>query len=338
MILIFTIEHDISTTNVIKWLDYFEEEVIRMNADDDLHKFEEINSEGIFFRNILTNKVFNLLDAKACWWRRRGISKSCFTDLKKEDTLINGTFDLTSLINGDNNLINKEVNDLIDFIYYQVYKNCKINIGRPTFNVNKLIVNEMAEKHGLRIPAFKIARNNHQIASFNKRNTGLISKAISNGVYNTIGNHRFYSYTELIEDELLEKRKEVNFFPSLIMEKVEKKSEIRTFYLDGQFYSMAIFSQSSDQTKVDFRKYNNKKPNKTEPYKLPKNTEDKLVKLFNELDLNCGSVDLIIDTKGDYIFLEINPVGQYGMVSDPCNYNLDKRIAKYLINGSFKEN
>lgn len=338
MILIFTIEHDISTSDVIKWLDYYGEEVIRMNADDNLHKFEEINSEGIFFRNTLINKIFNLLDAKACWWRRRGISKSCFTNLKKEDLLISGEYDLTSLINGNNNLIKNEVDDLIDFIYYQVYKKCKINIGKPTFNLNKLVVNEIAEKHGLKIPAFKIAKNNNQIVSFEEKKSGLISKAISNGVYNTIENHRFYSYTELIEDELLNINKEINFFPSLIMEKVEKESEIRTFYLDGHFFSMVIFSQASSQTKVDFRKYNNQKPNKTEPYNLPENIENKLEKLFNELGLNCGSIDLIVDTNGDYIFLEINPVGQYGMVSEPCNYNLDKKIAKYLINGSFKEN
>jgi hypothetical protein len=31
------------------------------------------------------------------------------------------------------------------------------------------------------------------------------------------------------------------------------------------------------------------------------------------------------------VFLEVNPTGQYGMVSDPCNYYLDKKIAEYLI-------
>ena len=337
MILIFTIGNDISTSDVINWLEYFGEEVIRINADDNLYKFEEINSEGIFFRNRLTNKVFNLLDAKACWWRRRGISKSCFTNLKKEDVLISGEYDLTSLISGNNSLINNEVDDLIDFIYYQVHNNCKVNLGKPSFNLNKLIVNEIAEKQGLKIPAFKIAKNNSQIASFKEGKSGLISKAISNGVYNTIENNRFYSYTELIEDELLNTNEEVKFFPSLIMEKIDKKSEIRTFFIDGHFFSMVIFFKSSNQTKVDFRKYNSQEPNKTEPYCLPKSIEDKLEKLFNKLRLNCGSIDLIIDTNGDYIFLEINPVGQYGMVSSPCNYNLDKKIAKYLTDGLFKE-
>lgn len=338
MILIFTMEHDISSSDVIKWLEYFGEEVVRMNADDNLNKFEQITSDGIFFKNTLTNKIINLLDAKACWWRRRGISKSSFTELTNEDVFIKKELDLTPLINGTNNLINKECDDLIDYIYNKVYDNCQINLGKNLFNLNKLIVNDIAENLKLSVPNSSIVSNNTQISAFKKQNTNLISKAISNGIYNTIENHRFYSYTELIEDEILNTKTEINFFPSLIMDQIEKQSEIRSFYIDGHFFSMVIFSQSSSQTKVDFRKYNNQKPNKTEPFNLPKDIENKLEKLFNALGLNCGSIDLIIDKDGNYIFLEINPVGQYGMVSEPCNYNLDKKIAKYLINGSLKEN
>ena len=122
------------------------------------------------------------------------------------------------------------------------------------------------------------------------------------------------------------------------MELIDKKLEIRSFYIENNFFSMAIFSQSSEQTKIDFRKYNNVFPNKTEPFQLPKDIEEKLTQIFKEINLNCGSIDLIVDKNDNYYFLEINPVGQYGMVADPCNYELDKLIAKYLINGKIKTN
>jgi D-alanine-D-alanine ligase-like ATP-grasp enzyme len=51
---------------------------------------------------------------------------------------------------------------------------------------------------------------------------------------------------------------------------------------------------------------------------------------MNKLDLNCGSIDMIVTPKNEYVFLEVNPVGQFGMVSYPCNYNLEKKIAEYL--------
>nr|BFF38228.1 hypothetical protein BACY1_00330 [Tenacibaculum mesophilum] len=89
--------------------------------------------QKVFLKNTLTGKTINLLEAKACWWQRRGIAKPSFTNLKKEDVLINGDFNLTSLINGDTSLINSEVHSLTHFIYHQVYHNCKINIWTPFF-------------------------------------------------------------------------------------------------------------------------------------------------------------------------------------------------------------
>ena len=52
--------------------------------------------------------------------------------------------------------------------------------------------------------------------------------------------------------------------------------------------------------------------------------------LMHDLELNTGSIDLVLGQDGKYYFLEVNPCGQYRMTSDPCNYYLDKLIAKTL--------
>ena len=52
---------------------------------------------------------------------------------------------------------------------------------------------------------------------------------------------------------------------------------------------------------------------------------------MKSLDLKTGSIDMILTPEGDYYFLEVNPVGQFSMTSSPCNYNLEKRIAEYLM-------
>lgn len=41
---------------------------------------------------------------------------------------------------------------------------------------------------------------------------------------------------------------------------------------------------------------------------------------------------MILDNSGDYYFLEINPVGQFGMVSELCNYSLYEKFANFIIN------
>jgi len=142
-----------------------------------------------------------------------------------------------------------------------------------------------------------------------------------------INNNIAVSYTRVIDDDDIG---ENDFFPSYIQEYIEKKYELRIFFIETEFWAMAIFSQNDDQTKTDFRNYNHSKPNRNIPYVLPKELEEKLIRLSKKTGVNCGSIDMIVTKNDEYIFLEINPIGQFGMVSNPCNYYLHERIALFF--------
>ena len=49
------------------------------------------------------------------------------------------------------------------------------------------------------------------------------------------------------------------------------------------------------------------------------------------LNLDNGSIDIILTPDKEYVFLEVNAVGQFGMVSVPCNYFLEEKFADFLI-------
>ena len=65
-------------------------------------------------------------------------------------------------------------------------------------------------------------------------------------------------------------------------------------------------------------------------FKLPKYIEIEMIKILNKLELNCCSIDFVIDKKNILYFLEINPIGQFGFVSKRCNYNLEKIMMEEL--------
>ncbi len=47
-------------------------------------------------------------------------------------------------------------------------------------------------------------------------------------------------------------------------------------------------------------------------------------------ELNCGSIDMICSPNGEYVFLEVNPVGQYQWLERNCNYFISKHVAEVL--------
>lgn len=223
-----------------------------------------------------------------------------------------------------------EFNGIHSFLFHTIDRHKWLNDPLSEERLNKLQVLALARKHGIPTPFTEVVTTRAAIVQLLDSYEELIVKPISECIFLESANgDEFKMLTKTINSANLRMVPE-KFFPSLVQEKVVKKFEIRTFYLDGDCYSMAIFSQNNRKTKEDFRNYDTQRPNRTVPYKLPTDLEEKLDLLMKSLSFRTGSIDLMVDMEGNYHFLEINPEGQFGMVSHPCNYYLEKKLAQLL--------
>ncbi|WP_271769939.1 grasp-with-spasm system ATP-grasp peptide maturase [Aquimarina algiphila] len=195
---------------------------------------------------------------------------------------------------------------------------------------DKFSMLRLAKELGLDIPDSLITNSKKELLQFFKKQQQIITKPLYETVYFNDKSYIAFFKTNTITEEVIESLPET-FFPSLFQGYVEKDIELRAFYIEEKFYTMAIFSQLDPQTKIDFRNYNDEKPNRNVPYLLPEEIEIKIKRLMKELNLNTGSIDLIKTPDKKYVFLEVNPTGQFGFVSKPCNYYLEDVIAEELI-------
>ncbi len=229
-----------------------------------------------------------------------------------------------------------EIQTIKELFWHLLEKKSNKTIGSYfTRNNNKLIHLSIAKSVGLNVPKTRICTERNQFLHFYKSNNReIITKPISNLLAywekDKIDGNSYAIYTNQIKEKIV-KTIPTSFFPTILQQKIDKRIELRIFYLKGKFYSMAIFSQQNKKTNIDFRKYDIKNPNYNTPFKLPKKIENKLDKFMNLVQLNTGSIDMVYSTDGKYYFLEVNPVGQFGVVSYSCNYNLEKIIATELI-------
>lgn len=327
MICIFSNSIDQSTTDVIRWLHYLgEDDVIRINHDDpNPGNAVKIDVQEGVFSFLINDRQIHLKDIDAVWYRK---GKHWLCDQFYRVTL-DGYSKFTSYLNSR---LQSEESKLAEYVHY-IIENTVPAIGSSTKgNLNKLLVLSAAKEIGLLIPDFYITNYKEGIKNVFKHYPDLITKSISDGLYlfeNTESETSYLTYTEKVIEASIELLP-VRISPSLLQKNIAKKFELRVFFLEGVCYSMAIFSQSDDQTKIDFRKYNDEKPNRFVPYILPYETDKKIKQLFKKLNLNTGSADLLVDKNENIYFLEINSVGQFNMVSGPCNYFLEKQIALNL--------
>ena len=199
----------------------------------------------------------------------------------------------------------------------------------------KLAQLQRARECGLTIPATIITNNKKELLAFSRRLNGrsLIIKPIKEIQLVCTDDAQFFStYTKVLPNDLCDVP-EV-FFPSLFQEAVSKVYELRVFYFNEECYSMAIFSQDDEQTKDDFRRYNLTKPNRYIPHQLSDELVAKMRHFMRSFDMQTGSFDFLVDEADNHFFLEVNPGGQFGMVSFPCNYYLEREVAQHLVNMS----
>ncbi|MDR1511294.1 MAG: grasp-with-spasm system ATP-grasp peptide maturase [Endomicrobium sp.] len=318
MILIITDVSDQSTCDVIDWLKYYHFDFELITTKDDIELIDLSPNGNFCFR--LKNKVIKSGDIWQVWYRRGGVNfRQKKLPVFAGDKTVNLVFE---------KYLRLENTGILDFINYTFLPKSLNNQSYST--VNKMEVLHKALQVGLTIPNTLLTSCKSSLNDFLVKNDNkLITKAAIESLILNSQKYRFYAYTTPINNKLLNKYPE-NIPLSFFQKQIDKLFEIRTFMLDNRFYSMAIFSQQNSKTKLDFRHYDDEKPNRNVPFKLPKEIEKKLSNLMKSLNLNSGSIDLIYGKDKQFYFLEINPIGQFGMTSYPCNYYLEKKIALFL--------
>lgn len=300
-IIIFSDNSDISTNRVLSYL--FNS---KLNIKIILPEFKETKTVYEFIK--LIKKADSI-------WLRRGMIPTNLYRNYSSNYEIKAIYEyLHSIIENQNNTIGSLLSD---------------------YNQNKLIDVNLALSIGLHVPeTYIVSTKNELLTLFSEnKNDQFITKASGKPFKLKTGNNLlFYGKTTIIGIEIINRHVPDLFHPTQVQKYIQKKFEIRVFYLLGKCYAMAIFSQSSEQTKLDFRNYDLINSNRMIPFSLPEEISIKINILMNKKNLNCGSLDLIYGIDNKYYFLEINPVGHFGWLSYNCNYNLEKKIALTLLN------
>lgn len=331
MILILSIDQDETTTEVIRWLMHKGEDFIRINKEHVLDSLTVMENGKVV---IEANGQHFMLDDFSAYWYRRG--NFYFPALNFEDNDSNlGNDDEHSnndekLANASQKFYTNEQRVLQQYFHTQLKQIPKtISPNYQLKKINKLNVLADAQKVGLLTPPTIVTTSLTTLKSFKETHGQIITKVLSSPISYYEADFWLPMYTEEVSDETIEQLP-IKFGLSFFQKKIIKKYEIRTFFFKDTFHSMAIFSQLDDKTATDFRKYNHQSPNRTVPFNLPKDIENKLLELMKSQELDTGSIDLMVDEENNYYFLEINPIGQFGMVSKPCNYYLEEKVAQYL--------
>jgi hypothetical protein len=309
------------TDPVIDWLLYYQADFVKVTVRDFYshkldYKIDYINDKVVINGEDYFNKINSV-------WCRRFIENVSFEE-STHWPYSQATYEL-----------NREQASYFDSLYH-LLKDKKWLLNPRLGNINKINVQKEASLAGLKTPQTIVCNSRKELLNFHKEMGKVITKPIEFSGFFKAGSQTWATYTTEMTYEMINALPE-NFVFSFFQQKIEAHYEVRVFYLDGDFYATAaIFDTESRMADIknsyqeDFLHWNN--------YELPEDIKTKLDKLMKTVGLNTGSIDLL-KSKDDneYYFLEVNPGGQYSAPSDRSNYDLEKKIAQWLIKNDSHE-
>lgn len=323
MILIYSKYGDIAVDLVIDYLIYTQkEQVVRIGYDSNI-SIEKINistqAVSIIFSTEYKSDI-DIEDITSLWFHGGYIGFNL--DASSEEMSV-----IRNILQEDHRVI---VGFIIDHL---IEKKSVRKLGVfKKYSYLKLSLLQLASNNGVDIPRTLVTSKKENLVDFlRENNDNIITKTLETPIGINSSNWLSLGHrTECVNKENIAKLGDV-FFPTLVQEHVEKLFELRIFFIETKLFPMAIFSQSDEMTKMDFRNYNLAKPNRYVPYILPADIEKNILIFLNETTLTTGSIDMIVTKNKQYVFLEINPCGQFAFVSDSCNYHIEKYISEYLV-------
>ena len=324
MVLIFSNKEDSHPNNVIRYLNEWKVPVFRLNGESLLTDYQftwHIDEKGEDFsiRNIKNGLLLNGNEITAVW-DRRPVPPS------------------ELLIEHPNPEINKhnleEGHEFLSYLRYylkNIYSIGSIVEDRPA--ASKMLQLAIAQSLGMCIPATCFSNRKEPIISFSQQYPFLTLKSLYSGNVNISETEELVFFSQRVKSEDLLQQPEEAFSQTanFVQNYVEKAYELRVTVINQDIIACKIDSQiqDDDKGKIDWRQgydYDLKH----EIVELPERINQFCLDFLKRMKLNFGCFDFIVTPKGEYVFLECNPNGQWLWIEMETGYDISKIMAKNL--------
>jgi hypothetical protein len=193
---------------------------------------------------------------------------------------------------------------------------------------------QLAGELGFELPPTLMTNRPDDFLAFHRRHHGrLISKAVYNGCVppgQTESPDAAFIFTEVVSGRDVGYAHAVRYCPVTFQPYVHKQLELRVTVVGGRVFAAAILSQDTNRTRYDWRHFDLYHTGHR-PFELPADLERRCAELVRRLDLTFGAIDLILTPDGRYVFLEINPSGQWMWLEKQAGLPISEAIADLLM-------
>ncbi|MFG1705080.1 MvdC/MvdD family ATP grasp protein [Nonomuraea sp. M3C6] len=195
----------------------------------------------------------------------------------------------------------------------------------------------LAGRLGFELPDTLITNDPGEFLDFYDRHEGrIITKTLGTPVTPRPDGENVGRLSEPVSTRDVAYADAIRFGPVIIQEYVAKRVELRVTVVGRAVFAAEIHSQESNHARFDWRRYD-LGSTRHEVHRLPAGVAGRCVEIVERLGLRYGAIDLILTPEGRYVFLEVNPTGQWLWIERATGLPIGEALCDLLLYGEVKE-
>jgi MvdC family ATP-grasp ribosomal peptide maturase len=195
---------------------------------------------------------------------------------------------------------------------------------------NKLLQLRIAAEVGLLVPRTLVTNDPQQLSSFFQEVEEELVAKLLRPVSISMDADSGFVHTSVVTKKDLDEGDLLRHSPMVFQERIPKSGELRIAVVGDKLFAGSIDARNSSRGQVDWRLAS---PDEVrwERGHVPDQVATAIKALMSRLGLVYGAIDLIHTPDNDYVFLEVNPGGEWGMLERDLNYPISEAIADALL-------
>ena len=322
VILILTNAQDALPEKVTTVLESKGAQCIRLNTEEfprDVVLSYEFDNGRACVRVRGSGLEFDLADVKTVWFRR---PKDATPDLRLRPE--------------DQDFVKREVRHGLTALYHCLRGAFWVNpYGAAIAAEHKPYQLQVASALGFDVPRTLISNDPERVRAFAASSSSdLVYKTLTPYSRPREGGIDGIFTNRVTASDVQRQADQVQFGPCIFQDYIDKALELRVTVVGRRVFTSSIDSQSSEHARHDWRRSVKYGAIPHDAADIPSTLKDQILAMLHELGLVFGCFDFVLTPDGRYVFLEINPNGQWYWVEQQTGLPLMDAFTDLLVDGA----
>lgn len=193
----------------------------------------------------------------------------------------------------------------------------------------KMLQLRLASTLGFVIPPTIVTTDPQAVRNFCATFDAVVAKPLGRGFIDENGNGSIIIFANRLSVADRDRLDAVKLAPTMFQQLIPKHCDLRVTVVGQRIFAVEIHSLLGGPFTVDWRREPMEQLRHV-PHRLPSLLHNKVLDLVRACNLQFAALDFVVDLDGRYVFLELNPNGQWAWIEQVLGMPISSAIVDLL--------